>query len=300
MSKIIGVDNGNEMLETSEGIQFINKLSFGTIDMNKNDIKLQYDGVNYTIGVDEGAANIGKNKHKKINYKISLLTGIAKSFDDTNIECKVVVGMPVESYNNSEHKNAIKNEILSWGKETIKVNGKEKNITILDTEVFPESGIVFSNRDRFKNEKTLVIDLGGSTVDISLWNGLRLETQKTYKHGMVTLYEQIISAVNNKKETNFKSYEAKYMIGKDKYIINQSEQSITFVNPIIELYVNGLTSWINQSFDVEKVNSIQLIGGGAIMLQNLLKEEYENAELVANAGFANANTFKKIGEAIWL
>lgn len=297
---IIGIDNGNEMLETSEGIQFINKLTVGTIDMNKEDIKVSYDGVEYTIGVDTGMSNIGKNKHKKINYKVSLLTGIAKSFNETTIECAIVVGLPVELYNNAEHKDDVKNTIMSWGKQVIKVNGKEKNINITDVELFPESGIVFGNRDRFKNEKTLVIDLGGSTVDISLWNGLRLEMQKTYKNGMVTLYEQIISLINNRMKTNLKPYEAKYMINKDKYIINQSEQDIRFINPVIELYVNGMTSWINQSFDVEKVNSIQLIGGGAIMLERLLKEEYENAELVEDAGFANANTFKKIGEVIWL
>ncbi|MCD3217810.1 ParM/StbA family protein [Clostridium botulinum C] len=298
--KIIGVDNGNEMLETSEGVQFINKLSVGTTDMNKDDIKVSYDGIKYTIGDENGASNIGKNKHKKTSYKISLLTGIAKSYTENNIECKVVIGLPIELYNNTEHKDAVKNEIMSWGKQVIKVNDKEKTITILDVEAFPESGIVFGNREKFKDEKTLVIDLGGSTVDISLWNGLRLETSKTYKHGMVTLYEQIISAVKNKKSVDLKAYEAKYMIGKDKYVIEQKEQDIRFINPIVELYVNGLTSWINQSFDVEKVNSIQLIGGGAIMLENLLKQEYENAVLVENAGFANANVFKKIGEVIWL
>ncbi|MCD3206754.1 ParM/StbA family protein [Clostridium botulinum C] len=300
MTKIIGVDNGNEMLETSEGVQFINKLSVGTIDMNKDDIKVNYNGVNYTIGVDEGSANIGNNKHKKINYKVSLLTGIANSYNDVNIDCKVVVGLPVELYNNSEHKEQVKSEILGWGRQTIKVNNKEKKINILDVEVFPESGVVFSDRERFKNERTLVIDLGGSTVDISLWNGLRLEAQKTYKHGMVTLYEQIISIVNNQKNTNFKNSEAKYMINKDKYIINQEEQDITFIKPIIELYVNGLTSWINQSFEIEKVNSIQLIGGGAIMLEEHLKDEYGKAQLFENPGFANANTFKTIGDAIWL
>lgn len=300
MIKIIGVDNGNEMLETSEGVQFINKLSFGVIDMNKDDIKVNYEDVDYTIGIEDGASNIGKNKYKKISYKVSLLTGIAKSYSQTNIDCKVVIGLPVELYNNTEYKEKVKSEIMTWGKQNIIVNGKQKNINILDVEAFPESGIVFNDREKFKNEKTLVIDLGGSTVDISLWDGLRLETSKTYKFGMVTLYEKIISAVNNKKGVNIKAYEAKNMINKDKYVINQTEQDITFINPVVELYVNGLTSWINQSFDVEKVNSIQLIGGGAIMLENLLKEEYETAELVENAGFANANTFKKIGETIWL
>lgn len=298
--KILGVDVGNEMLETSEGVQFINKIPVGTTEMNKNDIKVNYEGVDYTLGVEEGSSNISKNKHKKTAYKLALLTGIAKSFIEENIECKVVVGTPVERFNNKEHVEDIKKEILSWGKQIINVNGKDKSIHVLDVEVFPESGVVFLDRERFKNERTLVIDLGGSTIDVSLWDGLRLESFKTYKNGMVSLYEKIISEVNNKKGASLNPSEAKYMIGKKTYIINQQQEDIRCIVPIIELYVNGLVSWINQAFGVEKVNSIQLIGGGAIMLEELLTDEYTKADLMDNAGFANANTYKKVGETIWL
>lgn len=298
--RIIGIDNGNEMLETSEGIEFINKIKVGKTEMNKNDIKINYEGIDYTLGIDDGSSNISKNKHKKTAYKLSMLTGIAKSFDEENIECKAVVGTPVELFNDKIHVEDIKNQILSWGKQKINVNNIEKNVNILDVEIFPESGIVFADRERFKDEKTLVVDLGGSTVDISLWDGLRLENFKTYKHGMVSLYEDVIKEINNKKKVNLKPCEARFMIGKDFYIINQVKEDIRFIQPIVELYVNGLVSWINQAFDVDKVNSIQLIGGGAIMLEKLLTDEYRNAKLVKNAGFANANTYKKIGEAIWL
>lgn len=300
MSKIIGIDNGNAVAKTSEGIEFENKMVAGITEINKDDIKVWYEGSDYTLGVETGSSNISKNKHKKIQYKISMLAAIAKSFKEKNIECKVVVGTPVEQFNDKAHVEDIKNTIMAWGTQKITVNDTEKSITILDVEVFPEAGIVFADKSRFKDEKTLIIDLGGSTVDISLWNGLRLETFKTYKQGMITLYTNIITKVNKEEKTDLKNSEAKHMINEDEYMINQKLTNIRYTQPIIELYVSGIVSEINQNFELDKVNSIQLIGGGAIMLEKYFKDEYENAELVEEAGFANANTFKKIGEAIWL
>ncbi|MBD8045827.1 ParM/StbA family protein [Clostridium faecium] len=299
--KIIGVDNGNTVVKTSEGIEFENKVAAEITEINKEDIKVIYEGNDYTLGVETGSANISRNRHLKIQYKISLLTSIAKSFtSENNIECKVVVGTPVELFNNKGHVESIKNTIMQWGPQKITVNNVEKSIKILDTEIFPEAGIVFSDKSRFKDEKTLIIDLGGSTVDISLWNGLRLETFKTYKEGMVTLYTKVITKVNKEEKTDLRNSQAKYMINKDEYMINQKLTNIQYIKPVVELYVNNIISEINQNFELDKVNSIQLIGGGAIMLFNYFKEEYANAELVDNAAFANANTFKKIGEAIWL
>ena len=299
--EILGLDIGNEMVKTSKGVQFTNKTIVGITEMNKNDLKVVFEGVNYTLGINEGSSNIGKNKHKKTAFKVATLTAIAKSCSEKNIECNVVIGTPVELFNNKDHVESIKNQILSWNKnQKIIVENKEKIITINDVEVFPEGGIVFKNRERFKDEKTLVVDLGGSTVDIALWNGLRLENFKTYKEGMITLYEDVIKLINLKYNVELCSSEAKYMINKDLYTIKQDKKDIRFINPVIENYVNGLVSYINQYFDTDKVDSIQLIGGGAIMLESYFKEEYEMAELVEDAGFANANTFEKIGEVVWL
>lgn len=298
--KVLGIDLGNAELEASSGVKFASRVKVGITKMNKDDIQVSYNKRNYTIGVEDGALNIGKSKYKKIHYKLCLLTAIAKSCKETNIDCKIVVGVPVENFNDKDLVENIKKEILSFKNEVIVVNEIEKIITIHDVEVFCEAGIVFSDKKRFKNEKTLVIDLGGSTVDISLWEGLRLSNSKTYKEGMITLYENIIKSVNLECTTDLKAYESKKMIGKSKYPINQEMTDITFINIDIDNYMTGLVSYINQYFEVDSCNSIQLIGGGAVMLEKWFKDEYERAELFPNAEFANAKTFKEIGEMVWI
>ena len=80
----------------------------------------------------------------------------------------------------------------------------------------------------------------------------------------------------------------------------KKQENISFINAIVETYVDGLTSYINQYFDVESADSIQLIGCGAIQLERNIKDEYEKAELHPNAAFANANTYEKVGEILWI
>lgn len=297
--KIIGIDIGNANTQTSEGVGFESKIKNGITQMNEDDLKIIYSGNKYTVGAIDGALNISKNKYRKPHYKISLLTAIAKSFSEDRIQCKVVANIPIEPFNNKKITDTIEGIIKTFRNETIFINNKKKIITIEDAKLFCESGIVYTDRKRFRKEKTLVIDFGGSTVDISYWNGLRLEKFRTYIKGMFTLYEDIIKAVNDKYKTNLHSSVAKDMIGERNYKIEQKNRDISFIQDIVQNYVDGLISFINQYFPYEDADSIQLIGGGAIALETLLKDEYENAELFENAEFANANAFKEVGNMIW-
>ena len=295
----LGIDVGNAMINTSTGFCCQARVTNDVMHMNKEDIKIKYDESEFTIGENNGALNISKNKYKKLHYKLCLLTAIAESVNEDTINCNVVVGCPVEDFNNKEHIASIKETVKDLKNEVIYINDVRKTINIKDADVFCESGVVFVDRKRFMSEKTLVIDFGGSTVDISYWEGLRLAQARTYKEGCFTLYEDIIKIINKKFNTNLPSYEARHMIGKDKYEIEQQEQDIRFINTTVQNYVDGLISYINQYFPTHNANSIQLIGGGAVMLQKLIKEEYTKAELFNSPEFANANTYASVGELIW-
>ena len=296
---VIGIDLGNANVKTSKGVVFESKLKPGITKMNEKDIKVIYDGIEYTVGSYDGALNISKRKYFKNAYKVNLLTAIAKSVKANNITTDIVVGVPVDLFNDKKLTEEIKSHIESFGTQKITINDIEKTINIENVEVFCESAIVFSDREKFKNKKTLVIDFGGGTIDISFWDGLTLTKSRTYKDGMITLYENIIKQINDKFGTSLNSNIAIRMIGKNTFKIDQEEKNIGFINSIVETYIDGLTSYINQYFDFESADTIQLIGYGAIQLEKNIKEEYDKAELHPNAAFANANTYEKVGELMW-
>lgn len=301
MTKILGVDLGNAEVKTSEGINFPSKVKVGINDMNKNDIKVKFNGLDYTIG--QGNSNIGLYRYKNNNYKVSLLTSIAKSFSENEIECNLVVGCPVEIFNkNKDVVEDMKKTIKEWGPQAITINGEVKSIIIKDIEIFCESGIVFENKDRFANEKTLVIDLGGGTLDISLWNKLDLiDCKSNDKMGMINLYVDIVKEVNRRNNSNLTNDDAKNMIGKKEYKINQEMKDISYIDAIIENFIIGLASDVNQIFPFANVDSIQLIGGGAIALKEYFVEKkmIPKSEVNENAFFLNAKTYQKVGELIW-
>lgn len=296
---VIGIDLGNANVKTSKGVVFESKLKPGITKMNEKDIKVIYDGIEYTVGSYDGALNISKRKYFKNAYKVNLLTAIAKSVKANNITTDIVVGVPVDLFNDKKLTEEIKSHIESFGTQKITINDIEKTINIENVAVFCESAIVFSDREKFKNKKTLVIDFGGGTIDISFWDGLTLTKSRTYKDGMITLYENIIKQINDKFGTSLNSNIAISMIGKSTFKIDQEEKNISFINSIVETYIDGLTSYINQYFDFESADTIQLIGYGAIQLEKNIKEEYDKAELHQNAAFANANTYEKVGELMW-
>lgn len=297
---VIGIDLGNANVKTSKGIIFESKIKSGITKMNENDIKVIYDGIEYTVGSYDGALNISKKKYFKTAYKVNLLTAIGKSFKTNNIKTNIVVGVPVEMFNDKKLTEEIKSHIEAYGPQKISINNIDKIINIENVEVFCESAVVFSDRERFKNQKTLVIDFGGGTIDISFWDGLNLTKARTYKEGMITLYENIIKQINGRFSTTLNSNIAIDMVGKKTYRIDQEDKNIGFTDSIVETYVDGLTSYINQYFDVEAADSIQLIGGGAIQLENNIKDEYDKAILFPNAEFANADNYEKVGELIWI
>ncbi|MPQ44127.1 ParM/StbA family protein [Clostridium tarantellae] len=301
MVKVIGVDLGNAEVNTSEGINFPSRVKIGINNMNKNDIKVQHNDLDYTVG--QGNSNIGLYKHRNNNYKISLLTSIAKSIQESKIECNLVIGCPVEIFNkNKDVVEDIKETIKGWGTETIFINEDIKVVNIKDVEVFCESGIVFENKDRFEKEKTLVIDIGGGTLDISLWDGLNLiDCKSNDKMGMINLYETILKEVNRRNKSNLNNDDAKNMIGKKEYKIKQEITDISYIDTIIENFVVGLASDINQIFPFSNVDSIQLIGGGAIALKEYFidRKMIPKSEVNTDAFFLNAKTYKKVGELIW-
>lgn len=299
---ILGIDLGNNYVKTSAGVKFPSTLKAGHMSINKDDIKVSYKGTKWTVGNEDGIKNIGIDKYRNHHFKILLLTSIIKSVSDNKnvIQCKIVLGIPAEYYNIEELKEGMKKEILSWGEQSILVNNILKTIVINDVEIFMESGIVFSHQERFANEKTLVIDIGGSTIDISMWKGLDLINLKTITNGCISLNERVISLVNETYKTNLNSYIAGDMINKKEYTINQEMKDISFIEPLIDSYILEISSTIRQYFNYQECNSIQFIGGGSISLKDTIIKYFEKAEIEIDSEFKNANTYKKVGEMIWL
>lgn len=298
---ILGIDIGNYGVKIDNGLTFESTVKNGHIRMNSDDIQISYNGQNYTIGSKDGSRNIGMNKYKKLHFKLLLLTAIAKSCNSNkkNIITSVVVGVPITMFNNKDIVTEVEKEINKWKREVIIIDGVTKTIDIQKVKIFCESAIVFSDRVKYKDKKALIIDIGGSTVDVSVWDNFRLEKAKSYKKGTISLCENIAVSISDNEKVLFKSENVPQIINNKVIRLNQKEVNIKYVDEVIQNYIDDLSSKIYQSFDPEEVDDVVLCGGGSQLLKDQLLKEFTTATIEKDSMFLNCKTYKKIGATVW-
>ena len=293
----LGIDLGNEITKTSKMDKFCSRISKGHKDMNKNDIKVTYKGADYTVGNKEGTPVIGINRIHSAMYDICLLTAIALSSKEEVIEENIVLSLPPDLYE-SGLKEELKVKLKELGTQEIVVNDVKKTIKIKNSDVFCENSIVFSNPNKYRKQRTLLIDVGGGTCDLSEFKFLQLIKHSSEPLGMLALYDEMKKAINGKYKSKLSSEDMEEIIGKDKYEIRQVMCDVSFIKDIIADHVTKICSKVNQSFNYD-VCKIELVGGGAEPLGEYFKKEYPAIEIVENSQFANAITNEAVGRMLW-
>lgn len=294
--KILGIDIGNYATKTSEGVMFSSRTFSGHKALNKDDIKTVYNDKKYTVG--SGSLNLGVSRLDSMFYDLCLLTAISKSFPkDKNIEVNIVVGLPPLQFE-SELKDNLKKRLNELQTQKIEIDNKLISITIGKAEVFSESAIVFGDPEQYRSKKTLVIDLGGGSTDISQFNGLELIKNTTTKLGMLTLYENMRQVFNPKQTASYAQEDMEDLVGKTSTVVKGKKVDISYLGDIIDNHVIEICNVINQNFDTESTD-IVLIGGGASKLIDYFKKQYENAIIAEDSQFVNARTYAAVGEMLW-
>jgi plasmid segregation protein ParM len=291
--EIRGIDIGNFTTITDNEVLFLSRVENGHNDINKDAIKVVYKDEKYTIGSKKGTKNIGENKYFNKYYDLCLLTAIAESSEEVEIKTKIVVSLPPEQYD-SKLKNKLLDKLKKLGKQEIIVNGVKKTITIEDALVFSEAAIVFSDMNQFSDKKTLVIDIGGGTGDVSEFNGLELVNHMTSKNGTLSYYKDMKQKINHEYSTNFDIEEMEDFINKDTYKIRGEYKDISFLKDTVDTRTMNFVSDINQNFNTSSTD-IYLIGGGAKDLIKYFKKYYPNIVAYEKAQYINAITNKKVG-----
>lgn len=293
---ILGIDLGNFATKTSEGVIFKSTVKLGHEAVNNNDTKVIFNGKKYTVGSDNGALNLGKDKINKDHYMICLLTAIAKSSNDKFIEADIVVGLPPELFN-SNLKEVLEGKLSTIGRQNIIIGQEEKTIIVKRAEVFSECAIPFSNPSKYENSKTLWIDIGGGSCDIYQFDGLEASNHATTELGMLTLYGKMKKSVNQRHGTKYSESDMEDMLNQDSYKIYGEMKDISFLKDDVNEYTQQIFNVIHQQFDPSR--EMYLIGGGAEPLFKVFKKEFNHISPEKNAQFLNAHLYKKVGEMIF-
>ncbi|MGL5190901.1 MAG: hypothetical protein ACRC7S_14765 [Cetobacterium sp.] len=277
---ILAVDLGNHNTKTSEGIIFSSKYTIDKqIDKDTEDI-INFDGFEYCIG--KGNYDFEYDKTKK-NYLPLLLTAIAKSTRDKEID--LVVGCPLEQIaKKDEFVKELENKKFNFI-----YNDKHYNIWINRVMVLPEGFSSFYTLPKnIREQRTLIIDIGGRTVNAASFIKGKLENKTTIGKGMQDLY----NAVKEKENGNGK----KLSVGEIENLIEENR-----IYDIEDLKINFIKDILNElklTFD-SSLYDIHFTGGGTIVLSDIIRRKLKRAYVIDNSLFSNANGNKAIAEVKW-
>lgn len=287
-----GIDLGNGYVKF-DGKQFATKSKVGRllkgVGNNRTDLhSVKYNGVDYVVG--DGEMLTGDEKYFDPRYKLMLLTAVAESGRKfKNIKARVCVGVPMLDRDRLEP--VIKQEILSWGEQTIEVNGREHNIEIVDVEVFIEGALPILTED---SREILTIDIGAGTINVAQWSNMSPVNYDTLPSSFITMYSDMAKYLNENFGGGYTSADVERLIKdkKTKTPIKQKMTDISDIYLIMDEFVSGAVSQIKETFKTDQIESVQILGGGAEATFSRWQKYFPEAELVANCQTVNSEIFE--------
>lgn len=305
--QIIAVDVGNNELKycNSDGknISLPSKITNGYDPfLQLEAVKVEYGDNVYSVGY--GTEVTGQNRYFNEYFYIWLLMMIGLSSSDQHIECHLSLGMPVENYTQDEGKfrKSVYENLLGLQDKLIKINDVTKIISIKEVTIWYEGGILTSlDPSLYENNRLLVVDIGGFTIDTILFvGGKRHQSMTLTTKGLLSLKADIQKAFNKDNSCNISNSEEllKAVMGSGTYSLFKGEVSVAKYREMTKRHVISIYNELNQIYSLSD-SRILFIGGGSICLRNdiLNPQVIVNLNVTVNSNqYINLETYKSIAE----
>lgn len=297
MAIILGVDVGyrNTKIYGANGTDiFSSTVEEGINEVNKKAIKVEFEENEYTIGQNNGSFSTDLNKIHDPIFRICLFAAIARQMEKTESivsDVTLVTGLPAE-YFKAQKEDLIK----SLRRTTINIvlNNKPYRFTISNCIVFPQSaGLFLLNPENFKDQDNIIVDIGGLTIDISIFDKYTLVNTRTYELGMLKLYDKLVQAIKSEYSVSYDVLKAEDVIKKKTIIKDNKTIDVTvLVEKVLRKHTNEILMNVANGSKEYYTHKRNFIGGGVKYLKPYLPDALKNDDL-----YTNAKAFYKVGVA---
>ena len=233
---IIGIDLGNFGVNTSENDFFYSRIS--DISNFSEENKINYEGTDLYIG--DGEFSTDWNKSKKESTLSLLFSALARSSNENFFQ--VVLGLPIQQY--KSNKDEFQKYIEDNRGKTVIYKGTKREIIISDILIAPEGASVYYNlsteqKNLIGNKSLIIIDVGGRTTDVCLFENRKIKSVRTIPTGMLNVYKDIIDYINTTYTENYKLEDGELIL-KEGLFFRGKQQDITFIKPILQRHFNSI------------------------------------------------------------
>lgn len=284
---ILGIDVGNCATKVHPNINFKSSVET-TENILGNKYKLEIQDKELYIG--ENNLETFFNKADKNNFIPLMITAILLASND--VDNKIVVGLPVGQH--KENKEKLKERILNYNYNNLKLNGVERKLRITACEVYPESLATYY----LISEDCIIVDIGGRSTDICYISSGKLIKYSTLALGTLNIYSEISKYINNKYALNTDLDYAEKIINQGYFKISGVSIDISFIKTILKNNFEIINRELELNYPI-RIERLVLTGGGGKIFELPFKKRYKT-ELIKKYIFSNSIGFKKVGEMLWL
>ena len=261
------------------------------------DSVFDFDGEKFTL--NEGDFENNPYKHEKLNFdKLLYLTLYKASPDSINNVC---FSIPAKQFRNKEIVNNFYEVINNNRIHT--VNGR--TIIINKVNIIPEGygikalGILEENENLLENAPVLVIDIGGETTDLILFDKNHVFSDgRNVRYGLLKLYEKAGQYLEDKYGLELTIAEAKDYFNGDTILLDDPDNKDNYRNDLILKAFKEILNKILRYFPNMKQYNLIICGGGAELMYPLFKRFYPQSILVDDIA-VNARGNKEIADVHW-
>jgi len=233
---------------------------------------VEYNNRTYLIGNDDGFTSIEQTRDKDAIFHICLYTAIAATMSSTiDNNVRVVTGLPTQFF--AEQKSALI-KALENRRVFMKFNGETRNFTITKVIVFTQSAGLFLYDKSLVEKDTLVIDIGGGTLDIAYMSNGQFKEGRTYPLGVNYTYDILLQELSKYGVNYSNRMKAEQIISDKTIFVEGREVDVKKdIDNVLNLRSKEIVNAIKQAFpEQSKYSRFVFIGGGALLLKNYLSD----------------------------
>lgn len=264
----------------------------GADDFNPNE-NFECDGIKYISNSGKYENNL--LKYQKDNYLSLLYYSITSVTDFNNIN--LITCIPASQY---KKKDELQKYLEKNNKKSIIINGKKRTIILENISVLPESYSFKADRKLMnrinRNVDTVIIDTGGFTTDISLFdNNMNLKDANSINLGMLNLYQNSREYLNVQYDLNISLEDAKDIFDGNKQLLNSD---FSYKSEIVKRFIVNLINEIKILYPNLKNSNLILVGGGSNILYPTMKKLYSQT-IIDDDVKLQSRCLYKIGEKLF-
>lgn len=292
ISADIGYNTTNFIGDNIEG-SFLSTVKEKTHELETAKYTVEYNNRTYLIGNDDGFTSIEHTRDKDVIFHICLYTAIASTMSSTiDNNVRVVTGLPTQFF--AEQKSALI-KALENRRVFMKLNGETRSFTITKVIVFPQSAGLFLYDKSLVEKDTLVVDIGGGTLDIAYMSNGQFKEGRTYPLGVNYTYDVLLQELSKYGVNYSNRMKAEQIIADKTIFVEGREVDVKEdIDNVLSLRSKEIVNAIKQAFpEQSKYSRFVFIGGGALLLKNYLSDY----RVLDDAQMINVKTYDIVGKS---